>query len=820
MKIAKLFSPRIVLVPAVLAWYFCCAEAGAQTSGVGPLLSAPEKGAESRGPDADKEAAPPPGDQKSKTGSSDAKGSEKQPDTSAAAAAPTPEKEIEAKREKVAEEIRVAQKQLEAAAASGEESSEPTRPLSRKPELLKKRDSLLAQRQALAAQHAELLKSLGRARARSEKGTDELPDEGPPYSFLLLEQLRDAISTATARSEMNAAAVEAARDALKQARAEVEQKQAQRALAKEAVRRNKDQAAAEALQAQAELAELEVEVAREELQLREAELAAEKLAVEVNELRLTTTKSKLEAVAGSVAFTRDDLQERLLALDTAEVDLKQTLESLSAGSVAVRLADQQWMDARQRLEAAPQRPPALTEEVAAWRRARQTQQQQVASANQQLHRLGTMRATWNRRFAVFNEQSSRDELAKWRQETDLAIEQFSREARLDTVRVDQLRKELAALEDRAKRGDRQAPEVARWIGQQRREIQQLLAIYDADRVQLEAARRLHDTLLAEIRERIDVRSVHDYWEDTWRAVRQGWNFVLTTVGANESPITVGKVVSGVLLVVLGYLMARWISRLVAGQLPRRFGVTQNAAAAMESLSFYVLVAMFSVMALYYVDVPLTAFTIAGGAVALGVGFGSQNIMNNFISGLILLAEQPIRVGDQIQVEGMSAKVEHIGARSTRVRTASNQEIIVPNSSFLQNNVINWTLSDTNVRGDIKLGVAYGSDLEEVRKSLLASATEHELVLSQPTPFVWLVDFGDNAIEFELHFWIQMASSSQRRQIESDIRFIIDRRFREKKLVIAYPQRDIHLNTTQPLAVHLLGADEVEQATRLGGRAAA
>jgi len=817
MRIAKLF--RRVLAPAVLAWCFCCAVTDAQTPGAGPLLTAPETAAASRGPESEKETAPAPDDPKPKTEGSDAKGGEKQSDPPAASA-PTPEKEIEAKREKVAEEIRVAQKKLEAATASGEESSEPTRPLSRKPELLKKRDSLLAQRQALAARHAELLKSLGRARARSEKATDELPDEGPPYSFLLLEQLRDAISTATARSEMNEAAVEAAQEALKQARAEVEQKQAQRVLAKEAVRHNKDQAAAEGLQSALELAELEAEVAREELQLREAELATEKLAVEVNELRLATTRAKLEAVAGSVAFTRDDLQERMLALDTAESELKQTLESLSSGSVAVRLAEQQWMDARTRLEATPQRPPALSEEVAAWRRTRQTQQQQVASANRQLHRLGTMRETWNRRFAVFNEQSAREELAKWRQETDLAIEQFNREARLDTIRVDQLRKELAALEDRAKRADRQPPEVARWIDQQRREIQQLLAIYDADRVQLEAARRLHQTLLEEIRERIDTRSVHDYWEDTWRAVRQVWNFVLTTVGTNESPITIGKVISAVLLVVLGYLLSRWLSRIFAGRLPRRFGVNENAAAAMESLSFYLLLAMFTVMALYYVDVPLTAFTIAGGAVALGVGFGSQNIINNFISGLILLAEQPIRVGDQIQIEGMSAKVEHIGARSTRVRTASNQEIIVPNSSFLQNNVINWTLSDTNVRGDIKLGVAYGSDLEEVRKTLLASATEHELVMSQPAPFVWLVNFGDNAVEFELHFWVQMASSSQRRQVESDIRFIIDRRFREKNLVIAYPQRDIHLNTSQPLAVQLLGADEVEQATRLGGRVAA
>jgi small-conductance mechanosensitive channel len=819
MRIAKLFSRVVVLAPAVLAWHFCCGLAVAQTLGVGPLPTSPDKVAESRSPESEKGAAPAPDDEKLKTESADAQGSEKKSDLPAAAA-PTPEKELEAKREKVAEEIRVAQRELAAAKASGEEDSEPNKPLARKPDLLKTRDSLLAQRQAVAARHEELLRSLASARKRSERGIEDLPDEGPPYSFLLLEQLRDSLNTAQARDEMNEAAVAAAQDALKQSRSEVEEKQSQRALAKEAVRNNKDPGAAAELQTALEVAELEADVAREELQLREAELAAEKLALEVNQLRIRTTQAKLEVVAKSVAFTRDDLQERLAALDAKEAELKQTLQMLGPGSMAVRLVEQQWLDARGRHEAAPQRTPALSEEAGAWRRGRQTQQQQVASANRQLLRLGGMREAWNRRYATFNGDNHRDELAKWHEETEWAVEQLNREARLDTIRVDQLRKEMAALEDRARRADRQAPEVAKWIGQQRHEINQLLAVYEADRLQLEEARRLNETLLAEIRERTSVRSVRDMWEDSWRVVRQGWNFVLTTAGTNESPITVGKVVSGVLLVVLGYLMARWMSRIFAGRLPRRFGVTQNAAAAMESLSFYVLVAMFTVMALYYVDVPLTAFTIAGGAVALGVGFGSQNIMNNFISGLILLAEQPIRVGDQIQVEGMSARVEHIGARSTRVRTPSNQEIIVPNSSFLQNNVVNWTLSDTNVRGDIKLGVAYGSDLEEVRRTLLASATEHELVMAQPAPFIWLVDFGDNAIEFELHFWIHMASSTQRRQIESDIRFIIDRRFREKNLVIAYPQRDIHLNTTQPLAVHLLGADEVEQATQLGGRAAA
>ena len=160
-----------------------------------------------------------------------------------------------------------------------------------------------------------------------------------------------------------------------------------------------------------------------------------------------------------------------------------------------------------------------------------------------------------------------------------------------------------------------------------------------------------------------------------------------------------------------------------------------------------LITCFGFVSLELVNVPVTVFTFLGGAVAIGVGFGSQNILNNFISGLILLAEQPIRVGDLVDIGGLCGNVEKIGARSTRVKTGANLEIIVPNSKFLEDNVTNWTLSDTRMRTVVKVGVAYGSPTEDVAEILKQAVDQCPHALTEPEPIILFNDFGDNCTEF-------------------------------------------------------------------------
>ena len=137
--------------------------------------------------------------------------------------------------------------------------------------------------------------------------------------------------------------------------------------------------------------------------------------------------------------------------------------------------------------------------------------------------------------------------------------------------------------------------------------------------------------------------------------------------------------------------------------------------AVQTIAFYLLVTICGFLTLDMLSIPLTVFTFLGGAAAIAVGFGSQNILNNFISGLIILGEQPIRIGDLVEIDGLHANIEHIGPRSTRVRTGSNLEIIVPNSRFLENNVTNWTLSNNEIRVCVSVGVSYGSPVDQVLK---------------------------------------------------------------------------------------------------------
>jgi small-conductance mechanosensitive channel len=252
---------------------------------------------------------------------------------------------------------------------------------------------------------------------------------------------------------------------------------------------------------------------------------------------------------------------------------------------------------------------------------------------------------------------------------------------------------------------------------------------------------------------------------------------------------------------LGYLAAGIVSRWVAGKLLSRFRLNKSEVAPLQSLMFYLLLFTFTMVSLNVLHVPITVFSFLGGALAIGAGFGSQNIVNNFISGLILLVERPIRVGDVIELDGATGTVMQIGARSTKITTGSNHEIIVPNSKLLETSVTNWTLTDEIVGCVIKVGVAYGSPTREVERLLRMAAEQHEGVLKEPAPGVVLADFGADALHFELNFRVNLREA-RKGNVESDLRFSIDEFFAGRGIVMAYPQRDVHLNVLRPVEVRV------------------
>lgn len=280
-----------------------------------------------------------------------------------------------------------------------------------------------------------------------------------------------------------------------------------------------------------------------------------------------------------------------------------------------------------------------------------------------------------------------------------------------------------------------------------------------------------------------------------------WNFQLFVV--DKSPITIGTLGTGILLLIVGYRLSKKISRQIRESILARVDIDESLRITLEKISFYVLFILLTLFILSFLNIPIAAFTVFGGALAIGVGFGSQNIVNNFISGIILMVERPIRVGDVVEVDGLYGVIEDIGPRSTKVKSAANTHIVVPNSSFLEKNVLNWTLSDDVVRGYVRIGVAYGSDVKKVEELLIESVKSQPAVLNYPQVGVIFEDFGDNALMFEVYYYSKISNYFQLRRLASQIRFVIDGLFRVHGISIAYPQRDIHIDTIKPVQVEIV-----------------
>lgn len=203
------------------------------------------------------------------------------------------------------------------------------------------------------------------------------------------------------------------------------------------------------------------------------------------------------------------------------------------------------------------------------------------------------------------------------------------------------------------------------------------------------------------------------------------------------------------------------------------------------------------IALSLAGVDLTNLALIAGALSVGIGFGLQNIVNNFVSGLILLFERPIRRGDWVIVNGTEGTVQNINIRSTLIRTFDRADVIVPNSELISGQVTNWMLKDLRARVKIPVGVAYGSDVEQVKQILLDIIANRPEVIrdgSTAPPQVLFIGFGDSALNMELRFFVEDIDT--RLLLMSDIYFEIYRRFKEAGVEIPFPQRDIHIRTAQ------------------------
>jgi small-conductance mechanosensitive channel len=303
----------------------------------------------------------------------------------------------------------------------------------------------------------------------------------------------------------------------------------------------------------------------------------------------------------------------------------------------------------------------------------------------------------------------------------------------------------------------------------------------------------------------------------WELARRLWNYEIfiaedtVLVGGQkvtkERPVTTGKVAVAVAILVVGLWLVFLLRDRTRSLAARYLRLEAGAAVLVEKILTAVVVTVVFVFALITVKIPLTIFAFMGGALAIGVGFGAQNLINNFISGMILLFERPIKVGDVVEVDGNRGRVIEIGARCSQVRRFDGFDMLVPNSEFLQKSVINLTLADELIRLNVRVGVAYGSPTREVVRIMDETMAEHGRILKQPEPLVLFEDFGDSALIFSAYFWAQVSPSYDYRIIESDYRHMLDHRFGQAGIEIAFPQLNVHVVRTRPVRRPESGAEQ-------------
>ena len=273
------------------------------------------------------------------------------------------------------------------------------------------------------------------------------------------------------------------------------------------------------------------------------------------------------------------------------------------------------------------------------------------------------------------------------------------------------------------------------------------------------------------------------------------------IGFGTIHFTLGGIISLVLVVVVGYGLAVFLSYALRRVLLTQLSLQRGLPYAASKISYYILIILVFLAALANAGIELNKLTVITGALGVGVGFGLQNVVNNFVSGLILLFERPIRVDDTVEVGGLVGTVRRIGARSSTVQTFQGAEVIVPNSTLISNQVINWTLSSPWRRVEIPVGVAYGTDPERVIKLLVEVANAYPGVMRSPEPLAFFLGFGDSALNFELRFW--SARQETWFQLKSDVSVAVGKALTEAGIEIPFPQRDLHVRSIDQAAAAAL-----------------
>ena len=323
---------------------------------------------------------------------------------------------------------------------------------------------------------------------------------------------------------------------------------------------------------------------------------------------------------------------------------------------------------------------------------------------------------------------------------------------------------------------------------------------------------LPSELGAHAQHRTTTERISGFWPQLLKAGQNAWNYELFSVDdlviadgkevKTTRSVTIGKSVGAIVILLLGFILISWSIRASIALAERRIGLKPSAAALARRWLTIIATGTLIVISFNLVQIPLSIFAFLGGALAIGVGFGAQNILKNLISGAILLIERPIKIGDLVEMDGVRGRVISIGMRFSTIHSADGIDTLIPNSELVEKKLTNWTFSNPNIRREIKVGVAYGADPAEVKRLIQSVAVTHQDVMQIPPPMAVLDDLGDSALIFTLRYWTRVEATTDGRVVDSDLRCDILAKLKHAGIDVPYPQQDVHLSAMAPIQVSI------------------
>ncbi|MBQ7544108.1 MAG: mechanosensitive ion channel [Synergistaceae bacterium] len=531
---------------------------------------------------------------------------------------------------------------------------------------------------------------------------------------------------------------------------------------------------------------LELEAARVNVALSRLQVRAQKRALDANVSAIQRLRRRLEDMQKVIAFPQSVLDENLEAL---QARLTSLAEEMSSARKALDSANSSLIRARASLGSGDVNSLTNASANYAARSARVNYWEHMVSLiDDEIVLVREEQQAWRDRYKLFHDQASGEDIWKIRENSETRIAELQRQLegvrtmestilrQIDTTQAQAEGISGTVQQNLIQAADNYRKTIADIFNRYESLIPQ--AVFLQQRLNAEANDHLSALRLAE--------KVSSFSKETVMG------FLNTELWQGEGySVTVSKLIIAVAVFLSSFFLSSWGSKWLKRRMINRFKSSVTAANAVQRITFYILWVAFALIALNIVKIPLTAFAFMGGAMAVGLGFGMQNIFNNLISGFIVIFSRPFKVNDIVEVAGTQGIVEDIGSRSTTIRTWDGLDVVLPNRYFLENSVTNWTGSDLKKRELLKVSVSYDADSREVEQLLLDIANGHSSVLKNPAPFVIFKNFGDDGLEFEIYYWIELRKASGAK-VSSDMRHHIAAVFKREGINIPYPQRDVHI----------------------------